>query len=97
MKEVQLIEGNWYEINYSGTYRWIFKLKEFKTPNKLWNTLSATPHDGYTDSSKGYIIGKPEDCKPADMEEVYKLFPDERTKIYSWSHNLIKNKFVLYF
>jgi len=77
-EEIQLIEGNWYEIILGD--KWIFKFKEFEFPDKIWASACATPHDKYTGSSGGFLRGKPEDCKPADMKEVYELFPDEKPK-----------------
>lgn len=79
---VELVVGNWYELHVNDE-RWIFKFLEFKKPNEVWNTgLSATPDDNCVNRSKvsGYLTGKLENCKPADMEEVYRLFPEERPK-----------------
>lgn len=75
-EENTLIVGNWYELNIGN--KWIFKFNRFEPPNKLGCTKSGTPHDNYNDRTGGYCKGTPEQCKLADMEEVYKLFPEEK-------------------
>lgn len=76
---VELVVGNWYELHSCGS-RWIFKFLKFGNSDEIWNSISATPHDNYTDKSEGYLTGKLENCKPADMEEVYRLFPKEKSE-----------------
>lgn len=86
---VELVVGEWYEV-YSSE-RWLFKFDRFEQPDKLHNTLSGTPADGYT-SDGGFLEGQPKDCKSANMEEVYELFPEERKAITSEFKSRVKFK-----
>lgn len=76
-KEPELIEGNWYEgIGKESSNRWLFKYKS--GPDKygtMTNFNSCTPIDGYI-SHGG--TNRYKDIKPANMEEVWKFFPEEK-------------------
>ena len=72
-----LIPGSWYEITDEYGEKWVFKFKEFNEPDELDHTLAGTPDDGFTDD-ESFLYGNPKDCKPANMEEVYSLFPTEK-------------------
>lgn len=76
---VELIVGKWYEL-YTDTQRWIFKLSNHeKNLNNLPNSKACTPHDGYIVRYKSYFGNKYMDkIKFANMEEVYRFFPEER-------------------
>jgi len=79
-KELELIEGNWYEGLYGGN-RHVFhylgnKGNYFKVDKYInHNNFPQTGNwDGFA-GKKSWI-----DLKPANMEEVFKYFPEERPK-----------------
>lgn len=81
----ELIEGNWYELFSSN--RWIFKYAKTDKDGTICNYLCCTPEDGYVSSGSGntgWITYK--DVKPANMDEVYKYFPEEKRefKVGDW-------------
>lgn len=72
---VKLIRGNWYEAN--ATYdRWIFKFVKMVN-NKYWTSKACTPKDNYKFNSLGTIENL-SNLIPANMEEVYKFYPEEK-------------------
>ncbi|MBC7088763.1 MAG: hypothetical protein H5T96_09915, partial [Tissierellales bacterium] len=82
---VELVVGEWYEVKPNAE-RWIFKFHSL-TDGGIFNSKSATPDDGYISKRmEGNIRSLScniQDCKPANMEEVYKLFPEERKTVTS--------------
>lgn len=73
---MKLIQGNWYEgENPYG--RWLFKFDKLEG-KKYWNTKACTPHDNYITYDEGYLGILVNTIKPANMEEVYKFFPEEK-------------------
>lgn len=74
---VELIVGKWYEINIPE--KWLFKLSDHKNLKYLPNNKACTPHDNYITRTEGYMGSEyMENIKYANMEEVYKFFPEER-------------------
>lgn len=71
--------GKWYEVNIPE--KWIFKLSDHRDLKELPCTKSCTPEDGYKNIAQSHMGN---DClkqiKPANMEEVYKFFPEEKPK-----------------
>lgn len=72
LKPEDLIEGNWYEG--SDYYVWLFKFKKFDNNiiniHKTVNTKNNSKFEGNYNLSV-------ENIKPANLEEVYKYFPEE--------------------
>lgn len=77
---VELIVGKWYEV-HTDEQRWIFKLSDHKDLNSLPVSKACTPHDNYIVRNKGHLGSQyMENVKYANMEEVYRFFPEERPK-----------------
>lgn len=74
LKPEDLVEGQWYELNTS--IRWIVKFKSMHG-RAITTSKCSTPHDNYTDKFGGGISTY-SNLKHANMEEVYRLFPEER-------------------
>lgn len=75
-KEPVLVEGQWYEMVTA--YRWLVKFKEIKG-NKLVSSKYSLK-EGRNKGGIGEWVLPYVSIKPADMEEVYKHFPEERLK-----------------
>src|SRR5690606_15803994 len=73
--EEELIHGNWYESQSNGI-RWVFKFNKMEG-KEYWMTKGCTPIDNYKTNSSSYLYDI-KDIKPANMEEVYKFFPEEK-------------------
>lgn len=77
MNLTELIHGNWYEgQSYE---RWIFKFNRIENATCFWSTLACSPIDGYKVKYSSKFINLV-NLKPANMEEVYKFFPEEKQK-----------------
>lgn len=76
---VELIVGRWYEL-YTYNDRFIFKLSDHQNLNTIPVIKACTPHDNYVVRCKGYMGPQYRDkITFANMEEVYKFFPEEIT------------------
>lgn len=69
-----LVEGQWYE-GFT-IYKWLFKFESLRN-NDIKTRKCCTPHDGYKDLTFGGI-SPIKQIKLANLEEVYKYFPEER-------------------
>jgi hypothetical protein len=77
MKKEDLIVGRWYELQHRE--KWLFKLSNHQSLELLPTSKCCTPHDGYKSNNAGHLgIEYRNKIKYADMEEVYKFFPEER-------------------
>lgn len=78
MKKEELIVGRWYEL-YTRKNRWIFKLSDHQELDYLPASKCCTPHDGYRSKNKSYMgLEYRNKIAFANMEEVYKFFPEEK-------------------
>ncbi len=79
-EEIELIDGKWYEFTYNGiSARYIFKLKNY--PGTM-GTIGPYLADGLKKGQTSNLVTKHQlpYFKFADMEEVYRHFPEERPK-----------------
>jgi hypothetical protein len=78
---VDLIKNKWYECLSQET-KWIFKFSNSKKYNlsKFPCSKAGTPKDRYTTRNLGYMGSYIKNVQFADIEEVYKLFPEEKPK-----------------
>lgn len=79
-EKVELIKGGWYttpHLNLSGN--WVLKFEKRGEGERIYYSKAYITNNKLR-REKGYIGRKPEELQPADMKEVYKIFPEEKPK-----------------
>lgn len=87
-KEVEMIEGNWYELQAED--KWLYKYTKngaYKSANDVLGkktefSICIDTKNKFKSISNWITEGKNiKSIKPANLEEVYKYFPEERPKV----------------
>lgn len=80
-KEPELIEGNWYEciLNWSNWGKMLIKYVKISGDNYTVSKYRTKTGNSLRESE--FQIKELSDIKPANLEEVYKYFPEERPKL----------------
>lgn len=78
MEEPKLIEGQWYEGVPSGGNKWLFKFSKCTDERPYCHSLAVNTVSKYK-ANIGWFK-EMENVKPANMEEVYKYYPEEKPK-----------------